>query len=213
MVIQARAEASRQAILAAAAEAVDDVGFLNLTLADVVERAGFSKGRFVYHFPNKEALATGLMEAADFIIAETVRQALLSTTSALEGLIRSSFTIAELAQSDPVVRVGIQLRDGLGGSAGTTEGMTARLAVTAKAISDAIAQGDVRADCDPEDVGYTVVVSMRGNFLHCAAAGADARPGLATLWPVLLDGIVTERSADYFKTFLLRLAEQSAVRD
>lgn len=209
MVVQARAEASRQAILAAAAELIDERGFLNLTLSDVIERAGSSKGRFVYHFPNKEALAVGLMDSADFAIAGTVESGLASATSALEGLIRASFAIAELGQAESVVRVGIQLGDGLGRSASTTKGMIARFAITTKAISDAIAEGDVRADHDPEQIGYTLTVSLRGNFMHSMACGLDPRAGLATLWPVLLGGLVTEHSADYFEKFVVRLSDTS----
>ncbi len=207
MAVQARAQASRQAILSAAAEVLEEVGFSGASVADVIERAGVSKGRFVYHFPNKEALASALITVADMAIADTVEQSLTTAPSALEGLVRASFAVADMAVTDQVMRVGVQLRHGLGnGSLGSPEGLSVRVTVAAKAVVAAMAEGDLRPDLDPDQIGYALAVTLGGNLLHSLAAGTDPRTGLSALWPLLLGGMVTDQSARFVQQVVTRLA-------
>lgn len=210
MVIQARAHASRQIILAAAAELIEEYGFSATTVADIITHAGVSKGRFAYHFPSKEALAAALIEEADTAIADIVAQTVNSASSALEGLIRASFAVADLMANEQIVRVGQPLGHGLGKniSPSATVGMAARLKVTAEAVTKAITQGDVCADLDPEQVGYAIIVSLRGNMLQSTATGSNPGIGLALLWPILLRGLVTDQSAEFHEQVVIRLARQ-----
>ena len=53
---------SKQRILQAAASVVDESGAAHLTLEAVAEAAGLSKGGLLYHFPNKRALLSGMLE-------------------------------------------------------------------------------------------------------------------------------------------------------
>jgi len=57
-----RAEAERR-LIAAAAEMVGEVGPSNVTLANVGERAGYSRGLATHHFGSKGALMQRLVEA------------------------------------------------------------------------------------------------------------------------------------------------------
>lgn len=208
MVVQARAHASRQAILVAAAELFHERGLFNTTLSDVIDHAGVSKGKFIYHFPNREALAAALMDAADQMIVDTLRQSLSATDSALEGLIAGSFAVAELFGTDIVLRVGMQLRPGLGQSAvGTAEGMNARFATLTGVLTAAIDDGDIRADRDPAEVAYVVGVGLRGHFLQSAAAGVHPRAGLCALWRVILGEVGTADSHDRVQRCLAAFAE------
>lgn len=52
---------TRQRILRAANRIVLNQGVMNLTLENVAQEAGVSKGGLLYHFPSKEALVEGLM--------------------------------------------------------------------------------------------------------------------------------------------------------
>lgn len=53
---------TRERILQAANVVAMRDGVLNLTLEAVAKEAGLSKGGLLYHFPNKDALVTGLVE-------------------------------------------------------------------------------------------------------------------------------------------------------
>lgn len=58
----AEKNASKPAILAAAATIVAQKGASNLTLDAVAAEANLSKGGLLYHFPNKAALLEGMLE-------------------------------------------------------------------------------------------------------------------------------------------------------
>ncbi|NEQ18942.1 MAG: TetR/AcrR family transcriptional regulator [Microcoleus sp. SIO2G3] len=53
---------TRDALLQAASQVVIDKGVEALTLDAVAQQAGVSKGGLLYHFPNKDALMTGMVE-------------------------------------------------------------------------------------------------------------------------------------------------------
>jgi hypothetical protein len=70
----------------------------------------------------------------------------------------------------------------------------------------AIDEGDLRADLDPQAVGETIVGSMLGAELLASAttAGADVLERVARTWKVLLSAIVSQESLSYFDEFLAR---------
>ncbi len=53
---------TRETLLQAASQVVIDKGVEALTLDAVAQQAGVSKGGLLYHFPNKDALMTGMVE-------------------------------------------------------------------------------------------------------------------------------------------------------
>lgn len=52
---------TKEQILKAAAKIINEEGVFSLTLEAVAKTAGISKGGFLYHFPNKEALLEGIV--------------------------------------------------------------------------------------------------------------------------------------------------------
>lgn len=59
---ESRAETARKRILDAAAAIAIEHGPKMLTLDNVAKRCGISKGGLTHHFPNKDALLTGMLE-------------------------------------------------------------------------------------------------------------------------------------------------------
>lgn len=53
---------AKEAILDAAEDIVVELGARHLTLNEVAARAGVSRGGFLYHFPDKEALLRYMLE-------------------------------------------------------------------------------------------------------------------------------------------------------
>lgn len=205
--IQARAEATRQAILDAGVRLFGDVGYCSTALNDIIEGAGVTKGATYYHFRSKEAVAVALVEQADARIAETQAAVLAHAGPALENLIRSTFIVTDLSRSDSAVRVGLQLHHALPQvSTWRAEGLMRIQTLIIAAVRAAIAEGDLRADLDPEDLGRTLFAAFVGNYLTSEAAGLNPRTGLVTLWRVLLAGILAGDSAEFFTRFLDRIA-------
>lgn len=206
MVTQARAEATRDAILAAAVDLFAECGYGNTALSDVIEAAGVTKGAAYYHFPTKESVAVALIERTDARIGETLEVVLAQPGSALENLIRASFVIADLSESDPEVRVGMQLRHGLPQiSAATATSYSEQQMVGVATLREAIAEGDLRAGLDPEAAARTIFAAIVGIHVTSAASRTHPREGLKTMWQFLLEGMLAGNSTEYFGQFLARI--------
>ena len=66
--MQLRAEVTRQAIMEAAVDQFNGIGYGNTTLADIISRAGITKGAFYYHFTTsdtKGTVAAAVIEEAE----------------------------------------------------------------------------------------------------------------------------------------------------
>ena len=69
----ARKPVAREAVLDAFESLLIEVGERAATLDAVARRAGVSKGGLLYHFPNKEAMISALLERMDRLVAEDVQ--------------------------------------------------------------------------------------------------------------------------------------------
>ena len=207
MIHQARAESTRRTILGAAVEVLDEVGYSNASLTEVIDRAGVTKGAFYYHFPTKAAMAAAIVADCDLLIEDAARAVRdsSSTATALESLIRTAFVIADRAGVDKSIRVGIQLTDALGDVAGHVRSERQRT-VLVGVVEKAISEGDVRTDVNAEDLGHALWVALVGNHLLSEAAGQNLIASQARVLRILLAGVCTDRSAPFFDRFVDRLA-------
>lgn len=97
--MQARAQATRDAIIRAAVELVNDVGYGDTGIVDILAKAGVTKGAFYYHFSTRESVASAIVAQGYERIRDIVAAILLdSESSALENLIRSSFAVASACE-------------------------------------------------------------------------------------------------------------------
>lgn len=99
---QARAVATVEAILTAAAQVLVEWGYEKATTARVAERAGVSIGSLYQYFPNKESLVASLIERHADEIVETISRALaerrtLPIEQGLRGLIQASIDVHRIS--------------------------------------------------------------------------------------------------------------------
>ena len=181
-------------------------------LADVVARAGVSRGAFNYHFPTKESLATALIEYSETAMMERALSEASESASELENLIRANFAQVNMVQHDAKVAVGLHLALALDQVTDTTMREIAPrwTSLFETTFEAAVAAGDLERDVDGRQVGYSLWCSMVGNNMMAAASGKRPIEGLALLWQVHLRGTVAARSASYFEQLLRRVAAQSA---
>jgi hypothetical protein len=117
------------------------------------------------------------------------------------------FVVADLMSTDQMARSGMQLLRAFGefneAAAHTYSGWTAEMTERAR---QAIDEGDLRGDVDPEALGETLVSCMMGAELlaNATTAGADLLQRVARTWKVLLPAIVSQESSAYFDEFLAR---------
>ncbi len=96
---QAIAQATRQRLLVAAAQIIQAQGTESLTLEAVALVAGVSKGGLLYHFPNKAALITGMIEGLLHAFGLAIEQELMLVEGPVAGrwlraYLRATFTPA-----------------------------------------------------------------------------------------------------------------------
>ncbi|GHE55166.1 gamma-butyrolactone-binding protein [Streptomyces griseoaurantiacus] len=104
---QERAIRTRQAILVAAAEVFDEVGYEAATISDVLRRSGVTKGALYFHFASKQALAQEVLAAQVSTLPRVPAQDLKLQESLDEALL-----LAHLLQSgtgDPIVQGSVRL--------------------------------------------------------------------------------------------------------
>lgn len=207
MVRQARSEATRRRIIDAAVELFNEVGYPATSLGDIIERAEMTKGAFYYHFDSKEALATAIVEEGSanlFRAFESVRQ---SSAPAFERMIHGCFVVADLLGTDKLARSATQLRRGFGEFNDAAAHVYGRwLDELTSRVAEAIEEGDVRPNLNPDAVGETIVGAMLGVDLlsNATSSGTDVLERLGRVWAVLLPALVTDESLSYFKQYLAR---------
>ncbi len=86
----ARKPVAREAVLDAFESLLIEVGERAATLDAVARRAGVSKGGLLYHFPNKEAMISALLERMDRLVAEDVEIMANAPEGAAVHFIKSS---------------------------------------------------------------------------------------------------------------------------
>ena len=107
MARQERAIRTRQAILVAAAEVFDEVGYEAATISDVLRRSGVTKGALYFHFPSKQVLAQEVLAAQVSSLPRVPEQDLKLQESLDEALL-----LAHLLQNgtgDPIVQGSVRL--------------------------------------------------------------------------------------------------------
>lgn len=151
----------------------------------IPRRLGTPKGTCYYYFPTRESLAQSVIEQSNAGIAAAMGPIWESDAPPMHKLIAATFRFIAVTESDPVVRVGYQLREAMRQisdagprSFGQTE------AIFASALKTAIDDGHVRADVNPQEAGHP----LRGVGGLPLAGGRLSRkslrpvdPGLANL--------------------------------
>ncbi|MFF6997575.1 ScbR family autoregulator-binding transcription factor [Streptomyces sp. NPDC008313] len=186
---QERAVRTRGQVLDAAAEAFATRGFPAVTVLDVAELAGVTKGAVYFHFANKEALAQAVAEEFYHllgVIGLEVQEAELSPLDAVaELLVRTAVAFRD----DIMVQAGarLQIERSLIGAdlpmpyLGYTESLVAW-------FQQALDEGQLPAETDP-DVTARVLVSAFFGAQHISWVLND-RADIAERVQEILDTVV-----------------------
>lgn len=212
MARQVRSEATRRKILDAAINVFGEVGYAAAAWGTIIERTGMTKGALYHHFDSKESLASAIIEEGADTLLVAFRNVCGSSSPALENMIHGTFTVADVLRSDKVARAAEQLTFGLSGfNEAATRFCGGLVELMVAEARRAGAEGDLRADLDPAMVSETVIGAMLGTQLLSDAipameANGDLIGRIGKVWELLLAGIVTEDSLQYFRQFLIREA-------
>lgn len=107
MARQERAIRTRQAILVAAAEVFDEVGYEAATISEILKRAGMTKGALYFHFTSKEELAQGVLAQQVDVLPPVPPRELKLQEVVDESLMLTHLLMKETG--DPIVRGSVRL--------------------------------------------------------------------------------------------------------
>lgn len=191
---QARAKATRDAILVAAAEEFDRAGYQATPLSAILRRSRVTKGAFYFHFRSKESLAVALIQAQNQrwprLGQQWLRRGLDPLTTAI-GMIDES---ARLIHEDVVLRAGVRLA-----CRPAEPEMAVWLPYPAweqmlsELLRRSAEQGLLRDGVDPEAAArvlHAVVVGAREIGAEVPSR-VDLPSRVAEMWRVLLPGIAS----------------------
>jgi TetR/AcrR family transcriptional regulator, transcriptional repressor for nem operon len=203
-----RADATRRHILRAAAQQFARRAYHDVGLDDILAQAELTKGAMYFHFRSKHALAVAIIEQQTAEGASGVKELLSRGLSGLETLIDFSYLIAVQDIKMDGVRAGLNLLESVGRSEGIQESRLAEWTrAVAGVVEQAIAEGDVGPDCDPQDVAR-LMVSLHMGLRQTSNLDAPEQflRDLEKCWLLLLSGILRPDRSDYFRQFLGRRA-------
>ena len=194
MPLQARAEATRRRILDSAIDLFDELGYGETGLADVLQRAGVSKGAFYYHFDSKEAVAAAIIEDYRRRNAEVVRERSDFSTPLLDQIVVATFTSAALLEEEKSARIANQLLQaqgqisGAGGRiyAGWTSDFITSLTKGLEAVG-------TRNGINAAEIAESAWVGVLGCHLLSSALGDDPYSRLAQAWRSLMLATLPEQ--------------------
>ncbi|MER8062470.1 MULTISPECIES: ScbR family autoregulator-binding transcription factor [unclassified Streptomyces] len=155
MAQQERAVRTRRAVLEAAATVFAEHGYAAATVADILKVAGLTKGALYFHFPSKEALARGILEAQ-------VPQQLVPQQLKLQEWVDAGMTLAHQLPRDPVLRAGARLSAESTGNEQHGSAFPTWIAFSASLLEEAKRNGEVLGHIVPAETAECVLGSFHG---------------------------------------------------
>jgi AcrR family transcriptional regulator len=151
---QSRSEVTRRRIINAAVELFNDGGYSSTGVGDIVERTGMTKGALYHHFNSKEALAVAIIDQASGILLTTFQGISRSSAPALESMIHGVLVVAQLANTDKLVRMGaVLLRIFAESSESSARNYGVRISEMGRQAQRAQLEEDLRGDIDAQAAG------------------------------------------------------------
>jgi AcrR family transcriptional regulator len=203
-----RADATRRQILRAASHQFARRAYHDVGLDDILAEAELTKGAMYFHFRSKHALAVAIIEKQTAAGNVAVEELLTRGLSGLETLIDFSYLIAVGDIKTDGVRAGLNLLESVGRSEGLQKKLLEEWAkALASVVEQAIAEGDISGDCDPQDVGR-LIVSLHMGLRQTSNLEEPEQflQHLEKCWLLMLTGILQAGRIDYFRQFLRRRA-------
>lgn len=205
MALQARAEATRRRILDSAVDLFDELGYGETGLADVLHRAGVSKGAFYYHFDSKEAVATAIIEDYRQRVKDAMRNRLDLEAPLLERMVVATFVAAEMLESDKPARIGNQLLQALSQISSAASRIYGEwTAEFTNAFTKALGAVGMRDGLDAAEVAEAAWASVLGCHLLSSAFGDDPYARLVRAWRAVIRATVPENTVDHYFELLER---------
>lgn len=160
---QARAVRTREQVLAAAATAFADKGYPAVTIMDIAELTGVTKGAVYFHYANKEALAVAVTEKFYLRLPKVAEAVDVLDPPPLEAVAELLLRTAIAFRDDKMIQAGarLQIERSLIGAELPTPYVDYTRLIT-RYLVRAREVGDLPETSDPESVAQVLVSAFFG---------------------------------------------------
>ncbi|MFJ6621856.1 ScbR family autoregulator-binding transcription factor [Kitasatospora sp. NPDC091335] len=179
---------TRAALVRAAAEVFDQVGYHGAGINRILTTAGLTSGAMYFHFKSKEDLARAVMleQASDLRLPEEPR--------GLQQLVDVTLTLAAELQSNTLLRAGVRLAVDQSGLAQSDDSAYDWWAERFhRELVVARERGELREEADEREFAEVLVVAFTGTQLksQISAGWSDLPERIVSLWRYLLPGVAS----------------------
>ncbi len=191
--IQQRARATRESILAGAAAVFEEQGYGTASLARVAERASVTKGALYFHFPSKDELARAVIAAQHSFVQQRSAVILAEDHPPLVAMILMTREFGRDLVDEPIVRAGIRLTFEAPAFGQDVAGPYRDWVATTKALTEAARSGGwLRPGVDPMVFARLLVASFTGVQMvsNILTGRQDVMQRIEEMWAALLPGIL-----------------------
>ncbi len=195
MVLQDRARATREAIIAGASAVFEEHGYGSASLAQVSDAAKVTKGALYFHFQSKEDLARAVIEEQHRIVVAESERILAEHRPALATMILMCRAFGLQLVHEPVVRAGIRLTLEATAFGRPVQGPYVDWITVMEQLTDrAKREKQVRSSVDSAAFARYLVASFTGvQMVSGVLTGrADVMQRIEEMWAILLPGIMHE---------------------
>lgn len=199
MVKQARAQATRDAIIRGAAETFERSGYGLASIADIAAASSVTKGALYFHFQSKDDIARAVIQAQHERAMVSGAEVLGRNLPALQTMVLLCAGLANQLLTDPVVKAGIRLTTDRSGFERPIDGPYDDWLRTYEELTvRAIHEGDIVPTLDPSMFAHFVIPTFTGIQLvsETLSDRADLLQRVREMWIVLLPGIVPPQRYD-----------------
>ncbi|WP_405747517.1 TetR/AcrR family transcriptional regulator [Streptomyces sp. NBC_01525] len=184
MARQARAIQTRRTILEAAGEVFDERGYDAATIAEILGRAGVTKGALYFHFTSKEDLARGVLGEA------LTTEGVLPQDSKLQEWVDVGMVLAHRLPQEPLLRASITLSADRHARALLGTSWPGWIDYLADMLQQAKDQGELLPHIDPQETAALFVGAWTGvEVVNSAIDGGRLETKIAALYDHVLPGI------------------------
>ncbi|WP_308798723.1 ScbR family autoregulator-binding transcription factor [Agromyces silvae] len=178
MAEQERAIRTRNKILMATADAINEFSYEKATISDIARRAGTTPGAVYFHFSNKEAVAHAVIDTQNAVSQKKAQATVAAGYCALEVMLRVSADLMYDIIDDPLTRAGIRLTTEIHIlDTPPTRSWNDWIEFNVALIRVAREEGDLKPDIDVDDVAQVLTSSIAG--VHILSSLLEDFPGLA----------------------------------
>lgn len=199
MAKQARAQATRDAIIRGAAETFERSGYGLSSIADIAAASSVTKGALYFHFQSKDDIARAVIDEQHRRALESGAEIIARRLPALETMVLLCAGLARQLLTDTIVKAGIRLTTDRSGFERPVDGPYDDWLRTIEELTvRAIHEGDIAERVDPSVFAHFLIPTFTGVQLvsETISDRADLLQRAAEMWTVILPGIVPPERYD-----------------